>query len=176
MKTSQLSVLPSTGHHTPCGTDTRKKMDACLCTFNGQTFLAIGECSQHDAADQCGLTRAVGGTIKCRNKYLVPFWSGMMNISSRVVWSRLLNILDGSRLTYRNRLQVNTNTHTGRQMEIRQRQTDREDETSRDAHRQSANTQRHRQNAQDVSFYTTRWNDRRWFTLHPLTSLYPEAT
>lgn len=26
-------MLPSTGHHTPCGTNEREKMDACFCAL-----------------------------------------------------------------------------------------------------------------------------------------------
>lgn len=56
-------------------------MGACLCTFDGQTFKAIGECSQHDTADQCGHETTTGGNIKCCNKYQVPPYSQMMNLS-----------------------------------------------------------------------------------------------
>lgn len=87
-----------------------------------------------------------------------------------IAWSDfdfLISWLPLAKERCRNRLQVNTHRQTDGEQTDRQteRQRDRENETSSEA--QAASQHTNRQNAQDVSLYTSLKMDRRWFTLRP---------
>lgn len=155
---SRLSMPPSTGHHAPCGTNERKKMDACMCTFNGQTqlwenissnelFEQLQKIQQISVAvpklqlvsSQRVATSGFGAAIL--SAVSQPEW-WMYPITAPFDFDYLISWLPLAKGRRRNRLQVNTRRQAGRWRAGRQTDTRRMRQVER--RRLPANTQTHK--------------------------------